>query len=42
MIENLMDYLGGSRYFSKINLESGYYQISMKEGGEWKYHLWEE
>ena len=36
-IENLMDFLGGARYFSKVYLKSCYYQIRMKEGGEWKF-----
>ena len=38
-IEDLMDCLGGVGYFSKIDLRSGYYQIRMKEGNEWKSSL---
>ena len=35
-IEDQIDCLGGARYFSKIDLKSGYYHIRMKEGDEWK------
>ena len=36
-IKDLMDCLGRARYGSKIDLKSGYYQIRMKEGGEWNF-----
>ena len=35
-MKDLMDHLGGAKFYSKIDLKSGYHQIKIREGGEWK------
>ena len=35
-MDDIMDWLSGEKYFTKIDLKCGYYHIKIKEGEDWK------
>jgi hypothetical protein len=36
LVDEILDELAGTRYFSKLDMHSGYHQVRMQQGGEYK------
>lgn len=39
LMRDMLNYLAKERIFTKLYLREAYYQVRIKEGNEWKWHL---